>query len=351
LYENVSTVAPTTLPAHASLFTGLTPLGHGVHDNVGFYLEDRFETLASHLKAQGYGTAAFVGAFVLDSRFGLDRGFDVYDDDFEDQAEDGFVAQRRGEEVLGRALGWLESRESPFFAFLHFYDPHTPYEGGDYRSEVAYVDSLVGRLLTWLDEKDLSRRTVVALVADHGESLGEHGEDTHGLFLYQSTLRIPFLLRYPGGPAGTRIASRASIVDVVPKLLEILRLPAMIEVAADSRFYAETHLPRLHYGWSELRSLTRWPHKLVLAPRPELYDLSNDPMEAKNIVEDFPDVAKALRAELEALVLSPAAPQPIERATRQKLESLGYAGGRAQPEEGPLPDPKDRLEVYRVLND
>ncbi len=358
LYENVSTVAPTTLPAHASLFTGLTPVAHGVHDNVGFYLDDRSTTLAAHLKGQGYDTSAFVGAFVLDSRFGLDRGFDRYDDDVEGGEEDiaaGFVAQRRGAEVLESALAWLGSHretERPFFAFIHFYDPHTPYEAsGGYRAEVAYVDSLVGQLLSFLDERDLTERTLVVLTADHGESLGEHGEDTHGLFLYQSTLRIPLVLRYPGAPAGSRISTPAHITGVADKILKILRVPPMPGGRpGDGRpFYAETFVPRLHYGWSELRSLTRWPHKLVMAPKPELYDLSKDSEETMNLIEELPDVARALGSELETMVLT-VAPQNVERETLEKLKSLGYSGSSI-PSSGDLPDPKDRLEVYRVLND
>jgi len=359
LYENVSTVAPTTLPSHASLFTGLTPVAHGVRDNVGFYLDDRFTTLAAHLKGQGYDTAAFVGAFVLDSRFGLDRGFDLYDDDVEggeDQGVSGFVAQRRGESVLEKALEWMRSRGGsprPFFLFLHFYDPHTPYEAPDlsgYRGEVAYVDSLVGRLLSFLDERDLTKRTLVVLTADHGESLGEHGELTHGLFLYQSTLRIPLLHRYPGAPAGKRIAHPMHITGIASQILEILRLPTMpgTRPSEGRPLYAETFVPRLHYGWSELRSLTRWPHKLVMAPRPELYDLSKDPEETKNLIEELPDVARALASELEAS--SPIVPGKLDRETLRKLESLGYAGPTVSAM-GELPDPKDRLDVYRVLND
>jgi arylsulfatase A-like enzyme/Flp pilus assembly protein TadD len=356
LFENVSTVAPNTLPAHASLFTGLTPLAHGVRDNVGFYLDDRFPTLAEHLRGHGYDTAAFVGAFVLDSRFGLDRGFDRYDDDVEGGEEDvasGFVAQRRGAEVLESALAWMGSRGEtarPFFAFIHFYDPHTPYEGsGGYRAEVAYVDSLVGQLLSFLDARGLSERTLVALTADHGESLGEHGEATHGLFLYESTLRIPLIFRYPGAPAGSRISRPTHITGVAAEALEILRVPPML-VRREQPLYAETFVPRLHYGWSELRSLTLWPHKLVMAPRPELYDLSKDPGETKNLIDELPDVARALGRELETMVASPAVPQSVDRETLEKLKALGYAGSTV-PSAGELPDPKDRLEVYRVLND
>jgi arylsulfatase A-like enzyme/Flp pilus assembly protein TadD len=359
LYENVSTVAPTTLPSHASLFTGLTPVAHGVRDNVGFYLDDRFTTLAAHLKKQGYDTAAFVGAFVLDSRFGLDRGFDLYDDHVEDAANErvsGFVAQRRGAEVLESALGWLGSRGDrprPFFVFLHFYDPHTPYEppaGEGYRGEVAYVDSLVGRLLSYLDERGLTGRTLVALTADHGESLGDHGELTHGLFLYQSTLRIPLLFRYPGASPGERISHPMHITGIASEILEILRLPPMPggRPAEGRPLYAETFVPRLHYGWSELRSLTRWPHKLVMAPRPELYDLSKDPQETSNLFEEIPGVARALERELD--LSSPIMPGNVDRETLARLESLGYAGSVVSTT-GELPDPKDRLNVYRILND
>ncbi|HEY7817757.1 MAG TPA: sulfatase-like hydrolase/transferase [Vicinamibacteria bacterium] len=357
LYENMSTVAPTTLPAHASLFTGLTPAAHGVRDNVGFYLGESVTTLAEHLKSHGYGSGAFVGAFVLDSRFGLDRGFDRYDDVIDEGAksvDSGFVTQRRGALVLKSALDWLDSRSeasAPFFAFIHFYDPHTPYEGG-YRSEVAYVDSLVGELLSWLEARGLDERTVVALTSDHGESLGEHGEETHGLFLYQSTLRIPFLLRYPGAPAGSRISTPTSITAVPGVLLETLRLPPLPgrRPAEEQSLYAETFVPRLHYGWSELRSLTRWPHKLVMAPRPELYDLSKDPGETTNRIAELPDVARELQTRLEPLVADPEPSEKLDRETLEKLESLGYAASEARAE-GDLPDPKDRLDVYRTLND
>jgi arylsulfatase A-like enzyme/Flp pilus assembly protein TadD len=360
LYENVSTVAPTTLPAHASLFTALTPIAHGVHDNVGFYLDERSTTLAAHLKGQGYDTAAFVGAFVLDSRFGLDRGFDLYDDDIEGAEEEGssgFVAQRRGAEVLESALDWLRSRdgnERPFFAFLHFYDPHTPYEPPvleGYPGEVAYVDSLVGRLSAFLAERGLRDRTLVVLTSDHGESLGEHGEATHGLFLYQSTLRIPLLFRYPGAPAGRRITEPMHITHVASRILEVLRLPPLPGGRrSEGTFYAETYVPRLHYGWSELRSVTEWPHKLVMAPRPELYDLSNDPGEARNRIEDLPEVARALAGRLESMKFFPVDPRPVDRETLEPLIGLGYVGPAVRAE-GALPDPKDRLPVYRILND
>lgn len=358
LFEKVSTVVPTTLPAHASLFTGLAPPSHGVRDNVGFYLDDRFTTLAEHLKGRGYDTAAFIGAFVLDSRFGLDRGFDLYDDDIEGSRDDrsGFVAQRRGAEVLESALAWLGSRgesSQPFFAFVHFYDPHTPYDSPEgYRGEVACVDSLVGKLLSFLDERGLTERTLVALTADHGESLGEHGELTHGLFLYESTLRIPLLIRYPGASAGSPVTEPMPITAVADRILEMLRLPPLPggRPAEERPLYAETFVPRLHYGWSELRSLTRWPYKLVAAPRPELYDLAKDPKESENLFEKLPDVAKALSSELERLASPSVSPGTADGEALRKLEALGYVAS-TEPPAGELPDPKDRLEIYRVLND
>jgi tetratricopeptide (TPR) repeat protein len=216
---------------------------------------------------------------------------------------------------------------------------------------VAYVDSLVGELLAWLEARGLDEKTVVALTSDHGESLGEHGEETHGLFLYQSTLSIPFLLRYPGARAGSRISTPTSLTAVPSILLETLGLPPLPgrRPAKDQSLYAETFVPRLHYGWSALRSLTRWPHKLVMAPRPELYDLSSDPGETTNRIEELPAVARQLQAELEPMVAAPN-PTPLDRETLEKLESLGYAVSEPRVE-GELPDPKDRLEVYRVLND
>jgi arylsulfatase A-like enzyme/tetratricopeptide (TPR) repeat protein len=389
LFERVLTVAPTTLPAHASLFTGVIPPVHGVRDNVGFYLKEGTNTLAARLRSEGYDTAAFVGSFVLDSRFGIDQGFSLYDDDLglpSERDDDGFVAQRRGDEVLSRALDWLASRAPrneprPFFAFVHFYDPHTPYdppqpfapassdEALRYGGEVAFVDSLVGRLLDALAASGLDERTLVAITSDHGEMLGEHGELTHGFFLYEAALRIPLLLRYPGGPAGLRVSGAARIVDVAPTLLDLLRLDpiedsdgkslvARIRGEAPpegSPVYAETFLPRLHYGWSELRSMTLGNDKLIRAPRPELYDLAADPDETKNLVAEKAARADELEAILEGIIArerTEPAPGTPDEETRRRLRSLGYAGGgsSAAGPEAPA-DPKDRVDLYRVLND
>ncbi len=373
LFENAASVAPTTLPAHASLLTGTSPLEHRVHDNVGFRLREDLPTLAETLKARGYRTAGFVGSFVLDRKFGLARGFDLYSD--ETPETDRGLRERRGDKVLEEALAWIGSDgEGPFFAFLHFFDPHRPYDpplpfDGSYRGEVTYVDSLLQRLLAFLDESGLAESTVLVVTADHGESLGEHGEDTHGFFLYQSTLHVPLLIRAPGIRTGERIDGLIRTLDIAPTVLEILNVepPSSFEGLSfvsssgevrtqEVEAVAETFVPRLHYGWSELRSLRQGNWKLVLAPRSELYDLASDPDEQRNRIAEDEAVARRLRARLEGLPgPEKIEPESLDPGTLASLHALGYLGGFSRapvPKRSldGLPDPKDRLEVYRELN-
>jgi arylsulfatase A-like enzyme/Flp pilus assembly protein TadD len=372
LFEDVSTVAPTTLPAHASLLTGVSPAIHGARDNVGFRVRDDIPTLATILKEAGYRTGGFVGSFVLDSRFGLARGFDVYSDEMP-ETERGLL-ERRGDAVLKAAMDWIDGdREGPFFAFLHFYDPHRPYDppeafgtggedlGSGYRGEVLYVDSLLGTLLDFLEARGLSDSTAVVVTADHGESLGEHGEDTHGFFLYQATLRVPLLVRAPSLPAGRRIPDVASAVDVAPTVLEILGVEApagfdgvsLFSAPQERDVYAESFLPRLHYGWSELRSLRRRNWKLVLAPRAELYDLQADSGEERNLILEQGTVASDLREALEKLeeATDPLRPEPLDEKALSSLRALGYLGGAEAETEGSLADPKDQISIYNEILD
>ncbi len=381
LFENAASVAPTTLPAHASLLTGTSPFEHWVHDNVGFRLRQDLPTLASTLKARGYRTGGFVGSFVLDRKFGLAQGFDLYSD--ETPETDRGLRERRGEKVLEEALRWIGSEdETPFFAFLHFFDPHRPYDPppafapkatgleAAYRGEVSYVDSLLQRLLLFLDARGLSKSTVLVVTADHGESLGEHGEDTHGFFLYQSTLHVPLLIRASGIRHGERASALVRTIDIAPTVLELLGVEApssfegvsFVSAAGeiktrDVEAYAETFVPRLHYGWSELRSLRRGSWKLILAPRSEFYDLDSDPGEERNRIDEEENGARGLLAKLEELPGSEnVRPESLDPGTLASLHALGYLGGSA-PTPAPersfteLSDPKDKLAVYKALNE
>jgi arylsulfatase A-like enzyme/predicted Zn-dependent protease len=378
LFEDVVTQVPVTLPSHASLFTGLLPPTHGVRDNTYFRLDSKARTLAEILKERGYETAAFVSAFVLDSSFGLDQGFDVYDDDVAAKSDSpGTIAERRGEAVSRSFESWLEKRspERPFFAWLHFFDPHLPYSPpppypAGYDGEIEYVDSQLGRVLESLETKGLSKATLVVLTSDHGESLGEHGEKSHGFFVYDATLRVPLILKSASSlPAGERIAAPARTVDIFPTVLDALEIPAPEESQGRSLMpvvsgeqkaspaYAECYVSELNFGWAPLVALRERGFKYIEAPRPELYDLSADPGETKNLFDADPGRAREMRARLANLVRSlPASlssrSQP-DPETVSRLRSLGYAaagGGNEAP--GPaLADPKDRLHLWTRLEE
>ena len=312
-FAHASSQVPLTLPSHTTILTGLLPPHHGVRNNGAAPLASGTPTLATVLAGAGYRTAAFVGAFVLDHRFGLDRGFAVYDDEIERPADASWLleAQRPGDQVVDRALAWLGADDArPFFLWVHLYDAHAPYNppspyrerhpGKPYDGAVAFADAQVGRLLAALTARGLDGRTVVAITADHGESLGEHGELTHGLLLYEPVLAVPLLLRAPG-LAARRLDTPVSLVDLAPSLAGLLRrqLPAPPGGALDGRdlspallagrepaaaeLYAETRYPEV-FGWSPLFALRRRELKYIAAPHPELYDLQSDPQEARNLV-------------------------------------------------------------------
>lgn len=372
-YHTAIASSPLTLPSHASLLTGLTPPEHGLRDNGLAALPDEIPTLATALRARGWATAAFVSSRVLDRRFGLDRGFDLYDDHMaaEVVGEYGY-AERDARAVTEAALRWLESRDdSAFFLWVHYYDPHSPYRppdasGGDetkrYAGEIAYVDQQIGRLLAALPDR--GQRTVVAAVADHGEALGSHGERTHGLFLYRPVVEVPLILAGPGVPTGQTILGTVSSRRLAPTLLRLgggghlgaLPGPALPGLFADDAepeelrgfAYSETWLPATAYGWSSLRSLTADRYKLIVAPRPELYDLSEDPGETRNLVRERPAQARRLKARLESFEasLEPATAEALatDAELRASLESLGYLSGASGTRSGTL-DPKDGLAL------
>jgi arylsulfatase A-like enzyme/Tfp pilus assembly protein PilF len=381
VFEQATSTVPLTLPSHASIFTGLIPPHHGVRDNGGFFVEEQTTTLAERLREGGYTTGAFVGAWVLDSRWGLDQGFDHYSDRF-DLSKYKVVSlgtvQKKGDEVMDLALEWLEGvKAKRFFTWVHLYDPHTPYEppepfasrypGQKYLGEVAYTDHVVGRLVAWLKGAGLWDRTILVLLADHGESLGEHGENAHTFFVYDATQHVPLIVRTPWGDRG-RSRVQVSTVDLVPTVLDLVGLPPpagidgrslarlVLHPAAEASgvAYSETYFPRFHYGWQHLRSMRDGKWKYIEAPTPELYDVQQDPGETKNVHKAFSRRAEDLRLRLEKTAGSGAQAAPdattLDPETLQRLAALGYVGGgpRVDPE-AVLPDPKDKIGLFERL--
>lgn len=383
---------PLTLPAHTSLMTGTYPMFHGVRDNVAHHVPDEVETLAEALAARGYRTGAFVSSFVLDSSWGLDQGFETYVDDFDTGGATRFAVgggqeglERVAEETVDRSRDWLaEDTARPFFLWVHLFDPHAPYTppepylsrhaGAPYVGEIAYTDAQVGRLLDRLDELGLRDDTVIVIAGDHGESLGEHGEVQHGLFIYEETIRVPLVVAVPGATGGVVRDDPVSLVDVAPTVLEIVGAPPLgttqgvglltspgpDAAPAERTVRAESLYGRLHYGWSELEGLVGDRYKLIESSDPELYDLDDDPDEARNRVGELNSVYLRLHdelAELEARWAGAghaAGTGAVDAETRAKLEALGYVGSVRAVEEdpdAPLPSPRSRIDLYnRTLN-
>jgi arylsulfatase A-like enzyme/Tfp pilus assembly protein PilF len=389
-FESAATTVPFTLPAHCSILTGLYPPRHGVRENVGFALGEGIPTLAERLGHAGYATAGFVSAFVLDRRWGIERGFETYYDDFDPRALAGAnlaSAQRDGAQTVAAASAWLDRHptDRPFFLWLHLYDAHDPYTppepfasrypGRPYEAEIAYLDELVGRLRGALERRPRWDRTALVVTADHGEGLGEHREQYHGFFVYDSTVRVPLLVRLPGAAlAGRTVVTAASHVDVVPTFLELAGLPE--EPGLDGRslvalatappdpgrvVYSESLYPLLHYGWAPLRAARDAGRKYIEAPAPELYDLARDGAETRNLVDAQRRVAvelrrrlAALRERLEAAAGPAARPADLDEETLARLAALGYVAGQggvtvAEESATPRADPKNKVELHHAV--
>ena len=367
LFEAAYTPVPITLPAHASILTGILPPVHGVRGNGAFALGPDPPTLAEAMKARGRRTAAFIGGFPLARRFGLARGFDHYDDTVEKSPGVHYeFAERRGADVAAAARSWLAAQAGPVFVWVHFFDPHAPYDppaafrsGDPYRGEVASADAALGDLLAAWDARP--GPSVVALTADHGEAFGEHGEESHSLFVYDTTLRVPLILRAAGLPRGRRVAEAVGLTDLAATLLDLAgggagpTLPGRSLVGAlrgplRSSLYAETLAPRLDFGWSDLRAWREGRYKYIRAPRPELYDVTADPGEKDDLSARQPEVLARMAAALDrALAASgeSSTARALEPEAAERLRALGYAlgpGGR-----GSAADPKDVVEVARRL--
>jgi arylsulfatase A-like enzyme/Tfp pilus assembly protein PilF len=391
VFERALSQVPLTSPSHAAILTGTYPFQNGMQDFTSSPLNQRFRSVAQAFQANGYGTAAVVSAYVLDRTWGLRRGFDFYDDAFPPEAfetkEIGLVDRKAGESVT-RAIRWLSKRQGtgihrPFFFWLHLYDPHSPYDppepfhteyiGHPYDGEIAYADHELGRLIAWLKANHLYEEILIVALSDHGESLGEHGEGEHGFFIYNSTLRVPLIVKPPAGSGfrPTRISRPVETIAVAPTLLRFAGVKDEIEKQfssaelllkqpeKDSPAYGETFYPFNSFGWSPLHSLETGRYQYIDAPKPELYDLWDDPEEKKNLAEQQAATVAVMKEKLRSLLQQ----RPYEGGTEpasnispeaaEKLRALGYVAYHSpiSPEAiaAGLPDPKDKLNEFNTI--
>jgi choline-sulfatase len=364
---------PLTLPAHATILTGLLPRRHGLRAN-GQVLGESTPTLAEALRSRGYATAAFVSGYPLQKAFGLDRGFQHYDDTL--PAARGEGLERSASDTTAAALAWLARAKTPWFLWVHYYDPHDPYvppkafrkpgPRGAYDGEVSYVDSEIRRLLGKVDGS--KTRTLTILAGDHGEGLEDHGERAHGFFIYDTTLLVPMIVRFPGRIPPGESREPVRLMDILPTALELLEVPAIRDTDGVSLaptltgrrqsipgLFVECRQPWISYGWAPLSGIRERNWKLISAPRPELYDLAKDPGETENLVGKNRKKLLELKAEFDRAAAAPetSAEGAADSEALAKLRSLGYLGGGSSKSEIPrdLPDPKDRVRERNALSD
>ena len=387
LFDRCIAPTPLTLPSHASLFTGTYPVFHGVRDNSNYVVPAELMTMAELLSEEGYRTGGFVGAFVLSTRWGLDQGFETYT-----EPESGYdptlmsfaQIQRPADAVVDDAIAWLRKEsEQPWFAWVHLYDPHLPYEpppgfvseypDDPYLGEVAFADAQLSRLHGFLQTAGLDSNTIVVFAGDHGEGLGDHGEFDHGLLIYQTTARVPLIIVHPDSTSrGVRREEVVSLVDIMPTIAEALDLPLPGGIQGQSLWplvggaggfdekpvYAETLYPKLHFGWSPLTALQDRQFQLIQSSDPELYDLVRDPKQQENLYRTSPDVAERMARQLEIMVerlgrgAIEASSEP-DADTVAKLAALGYVTAGVSPDEGQsiddLPSPRSMLSIYTLF--
>jgi tetratricopeptide (TPR) repeat protein len=365
LYTNAVSHVPLTLPSHTTVMTGLLPPQTAVRDNTGYVLPSDRMTLAADLKEHGYATGAAVSSVVLLKASGISRGFDLFDDDIEAKGPGLSIAmiQRSGFETEKILEGWVRTvAKGPFFGFLHLYEPHTPYEPPEpfksrykdrpYDGEIATADAVVGRFLDFLKDAGIYDRALVILMSDHGEGLGEHGEEEHGVLLYRETLHVPLMVKLPGQRrAGETVGQIVGLVDIFPTVFEVLGNPAPPGLAGKSLLqggsgerdvYSETLYPRYHYGWSDLASLTREKWEYIRGGKDEeLYDYQSDPREEKNLAEGLPSAFRSMRNVLAGISRPRQAPGASDPEQVKKLAALGYLGSASPPESAEdLPSPR-----------
>ena len=378
-FEQVVSPAPITLPAHSSMLTGKIPPSHGVHHNIGYQLAPSNLTLAEMLKQTGFNTAAFVSTFVLDKKLGLAQGFDTYNDEFKEVRRNTHDNERKGDETTQLALDWIDQNKgSKSFMFLHYYDPHMDYmppepfasEFADnpYAGEIAFTDHCIGRVIQKLKALDLYESTLLIITGDHGEMLGEHGEEEHTYFIYESAIKVPLLIKLPRQKQAVTVAQPVGLVDIVPTLCSLLSielpariqgqdisplLPGNVPDAYERFIYSESMTPN-RIGASSLMAISAGKWKYIQAPRPELYDLTSDPGEEYNLIEKEPHRARILedrlRETLERSVRKTTDSQiKLDAASIRRLESLGYVAGKAEGEivfDAEKDDPKDLINVF-----
>jgi arylsulfatase A-like enzyme/Tfp pilus assembly protein PilF len=376
LFARAYSHVPQTLPAHATILSGQLPFETGVRDNVGFTVKPGQWFVQRGLQERGWPTGGFVSAYVLRGAVGLNQGFDTYDSELPPSSGERSIGQvqRNGEATLAAAEKWLTARDpkKPFFLFFHIYEPHKPYTPPPrfaayepYDGEIAYADEIVGRLFDRLRALEVYDRATIVLLADHGEGLGDHGEQEHGLFLYNATTQVPLIVKLPGQAAARRVTSPVQHIDIVPTILDLAGAAARAGLHGrslrpllkgtgtlpDTGIYSEALYSRYHFGWSELYGLTDARYRFVRAPRDELYDIERDPKESASIAAERPQVRQAMRAALETLIAHApiGAPSAVTDEDRRRLAALGYVGGGTSaslslPGDS-LADPKDKVHI------
>jgi choline-sulfatase len=378
-FSQETSMVPLTLPSHVSMLTSTYPFVNGVEDNAE-RLAPGAVTLAGTLRSHGYQTAAFLGSFVLDRRFGLDQGFETWDSpstSLNNNSSDPGDIKRKGEQVASAGEAWLNTHaDRPFFLFLHLYDLHTPYNlspaeeasyGRGYNGELRYIDHVIGNLLDYLAAHHLVDHSLIVFTSDHGEGLGDHDETTHGFFIYQSTLNVPLIIHWPAGsarPLPARVDTPASLLDLSPTILDAVKLATPQAMQGTSMLtpggpprevWSESVYPQRHFGTSALTALRRGHYKYIAAPRPEFYDLAQDPGELNNLYASKASVASAYRERLtqvRALYKSrtPGSSNKLSPEAIERLHALGYLTGTSSAPSiaSSAIDPKDRIADYEA---
>lgn len=377
LYQRAYSHVPLTLPSHTSILSGMLPADDGVRDNVGFRVSSKIPMIQELLKKNGYATGGAVSAFVLRKETGIAQGFDFYNDDVEPLGTDRTIGrvQRDGMKTMHVLEGWLDGQiGKPFFAFLHLYEPHTPYTPPEpfwsrypdhYDGEIARADEIVGQFLDYLKQKGVYDKALIILLSDHGEGLNEHGEAEHGIFVYREALQVPLMVKLPReADKGATVTAPAELIDVFPTILAETATPApatghrigeslltLMQRENQREIYSESYYARFHFGWADLHSLISGNDHLIRAPQPELYDLAKDSAEKHNVLQDDRPAYFRLSQDIQPYISSQApAPSSIDREAAAKLAALGYVGSTAAVTPGKeLPDPKTTIGVFNDI--